>query len=64
MRIAGYASVFGVADAGGDVVRAGAFARAVGGTVPGGVPSTCKKLAARPEKHGRHDSKISISGRS
>lgn len=34
MRIAGYASVFGVADAGGDVVRAGAFARAVGGTVP------------------------------
>lgn len=36
MRLAGYASVFGVADAGGDVVRAGAFARAVraGGHLP------------------------------
>ena len=33
-RLAGYASVFGVPDSGGDVVRAGAFARAVGGTVP------------------------------
>ncbi|MGI4881339.1 MAG: HK97 family phage prohead protease [Janthinobacterium lividum] len=33
-RLTGYASVFGVADSGGDVVRAGAFARAVGGTVP------------------------------
>lgn len=33
-RLAGYASVFGVPDAGGDVVRAGAFARAVGGSVP------------------------------
>jgi len=34
IRLAGYASVFGVADAGGDIVRPGAFARAVGGTVP------------------------------
>ena len=33
-RLAGYASVFGVTDAGGDVVRPGAFASAVGTTVP------------------------------
>ena len=35
-RLAGYASVFGVADSGGDVVRAGAFHRtlAAGGAVP------------------------------
>lgn len=33
-RLAGYASVFGVPDSGGDVVRHGAFARAVGGSVP------------------------------
>ena len=32
-RIAGYASVFGVPDSGGDIVRKGAFARA-GGPVP------------------------------
>ncbi len=31
MRFAGYAAVFGVADAGGDVVRAGAFAGAGAG---------------------------------
>ena len=30
IRLAGYASIFGVADSGGDVVRAGAFARPVG----------------------------------
>ena len=29
IRLAGYASIFGVADSGGDVVRAGAFARSV-----------------------------------
>ncbi len=33
-RFAGYASIFGVPDAGGDVVSRGAFARAVGGQVP------------------------------
>ncbi|HYI39270.1 MAG TPA: HK97 family phage prohead protease [Allosphingosinicella sp.] len=36
MRFAGYAAVFGWADRGGDVVRAGAFARSLkrGGSVP------------------------------
>ncbi|WP_419813840.1 HK97 family phage prohead protease [Glacieibacterium sp.] len=29
MRLAGYASIFGIADSGGDVVRAGAFAREI-----------------------------------
>jgi HK97 family phage prohead protease len=33
-RLAGYASVFDVPDAGGDVVRRGAFARAAGTQVP------------------------------
>ena len=33
-RLAGYASVFDVPDASGDVVRRGAFARAAGTTVP------------------------------
>ncbi|WP_255601912.1 HK97 family phage prohead protease [Glacieibacterium megasporae] len=33
-RLAGYASVFGVPDAGGDVVERGAFARAIGSSVP------------------------------
>lgn len=34
IRLAGYASVFGVPDSGGDVVVAGAFASAAGTTVP------------------------------
>lgn len=34
MRLAGYASVFGVPDNGGDVVVAGAFARAIAGGAP------------------------------
>jgi HK97 family phage prohead protease len=34
IRLAGYASIFDVPDAGGDVVVLGAFARAVGGQVP------------------------------
>jgi len=33
-RLAGYASIFDVPDAGGDIVVRGAFARAVGGSVP------------------------------
>ena len=32
LRLAGYASVFGVPDSGGDMVRAGAFARTLTGT--------------------------------
>ena len=45
-RIAGYASVFDVADAGADVVRRGAFARAVAGA--GLVPLLWAHDAARP----------------
>ncbi len=47
MRFAGYAAVFGHADRGGDVVRAGAFARTLkGGT--SGVPLLWQHDAARP----------------
>ena len=47
MRFAGYAAVFGHADRGGDVVRAGAFARAVKQGA-GGVPLLWQHDAARP----------------
>ncbi len=47
MRFAGYAAVFGHADRGGDVVRAGAFARTLkGGT--SGVPLLWQHDTARP----------------
>jgi uncharacterized protein len=45
-RLAGYASVFGVADSGGDVVRAGAFARAVAAGLS--VPLLWQHDAAQP----------------
>jgi hypothetical protein len=47
MRFAGYAAVFGHADRGGDVVRAGAFARALKRGA-GGVPLLWQHDAARP----------------
>jgi Escherichia/Staphylococcus phage prohead protease len=47
MRFAGYAAVFGHADRGGDVVRAGAFARAVKRGA-GGVPLLWQHDMARP----------------
>jgi HK97 family phage prohead protease len=47
MRFAGYAAVFDRADRGGDVVRAGAFARAVKGGA-GGVPLLWQHDPARP----------------
>ena len=46
VRLAGYASVFDVADKGRDVVRKGAFARAV--AAPGGVPLLWQHDAKRP----------------
>lgn len=47
MRFAGYAAVFDRPDRGGDVVRAGAFARAVK-RGPGGVPLLWQHEAGRP----------------
>ena len=47
MRFAGYAAVFGHADRGGDVVRAGAFARAVGRGAAA-VPLLWQHEAGRP----------------
>ena len=47
MRFAGYAAVFGHADRGGDVVRAGAFERALKRGA-GGVPLLWQHDAARP----------------
>jgi HK97 family phage prohead protease len=47
MRFAGYAAVFDRADRGGDVVRAGAFARALKRGV-GAVPLLWQHDAARP----------------
>jgi HK97 family phage prohead protease len=47
MRFAGYAAVFGHADRGGDVVREGAFARAVKRGASG-VPLLWQHDAARP----------------
>ena len=46
MRFAGYAAVFGRPDRGGDVVRAGAFARTLKGR--GSVPLLWQHDAARP----------------
>jgi uncharacterized protein len=45
LRFAGYAAIFGWPDRGGDVVRAGAFARA---TAPGAVPLLWQHDPARP----------------
>jgi HK97 family phage prohead protease len=45
MRFAGYAAIFGRADRGGDVIRAGAFARSLGRGV---VPLLWQHDAARP----------------
>ena len=47
MRFAGYAAIFGRADRGGDVVRAGAFARAVK-RGPGAVPLLWQHRPGRP----------------
>jgi uncharacterized protein len=47
MRFAGYAAIFDRPDRGGDVVRAGAFARSVK-RGPGGVPLLWQHDAARP----------------
>ena len=47
MRFAGYAAVFDRADRGGDVVRSGAFARAVA-KGPGAVPLLWQHEAGRP----------------
>ena len=47
MRFAGYAAVFDRPDRGGDVVRAGAFARALK-TGPGAVPLLWQHEAGRP----------------
>jgi len=45
MRFAGYAAIFGRADRGGDVIRAGAFARSL---KKGAVPLLWQHDAARP----------------
>jgi uncharacterized protein len=47
VRFAGYAAIFGRPDRGGDVVRAGAFARALG-RGPGAVPLLWQHAPARP----------------
>jgi hypothetical protein len=47
MKFAGYAAIFGHPDRGGDVVRAGAFARALKQT-PGAVPLLWQHEAGRP----------------
>ena len=47
MRFAGYAAVFGHPDRGGDVVKAGAFARALG-REPGAVPLLWQHEPGRP----------------
>lgn len=47
MRFAGYAAIFGRPDRGGDVVRAGAFARSLK-RAPGAVPLLWQHAPARP----------------
>jgi HK97 family phage prohead protease len=47
MRFAGYAAIFGRPDRGGDVVRAGAFARALK-RAPGAVPLLWQHAPGRP----------------
>lgn len=47
MRFAGYAAIFGRSDRGGDIVRAGAFARSLA-RAPGRVPLLWQHAPARP----------------